>query len=68
GERLGHVQFSSVPGRNEPDGGDIDYQTLLPDIVARGYDGYFGAEYHPSSGTESGLGWMEMFNEDGHSP
>ncbi len=61
GHRLGHVQFSSVPDRSEPGLGDVDYVRLLPEIVAKGYDGYFGAEYHPSGKTEDGLGWMAMF-------
>ncbi len=61
GERLGHVQFSSIPDRAEPDHGLVDYRELLPQLMVAGYTGYFGAEYHPSTRTESGLGWMEMF-------
>jgi hydroxypyruvate isomerase len=61
GDRLGHIQFASVPDRHEPDRGEVDYRTLLPAIVAQGYSGYFGAEYHPSTGTDRGLAWMEMF-------
>ena len=61
GPRLGHVQFSSVPARQEPDRGEVDYSILLPAIAAAGYGGFFGAEYHPATRTEDGLGWMEMF-------
>ncbi len=58
GERLGHIQFSSFPDRAEPDHGDIDYAELLPQLAAAGYRGYFGAEYHPTTRTDDGLGWM----------
>ena len=61
GGRLGHVQFSSIPDRSEPDHGEIDYGSLLPELGSMGYDGYFGAEYHPSTRTDHGLGWMDMF-------
>lgn len=61
GDRIGHIQFSSVPDRAEPDHGELPYDRLLPEIEAAGYKGYFGAEYHPSTQTEESLGWMEMF-------
>lgn len=61
GERLGHIQFSSIPDRAEPDHGHVDYVELLPQLVAAGYTGYFGAEYHPTTRTDNSLDWMEMF-------
>lgn len=53
---IGHVQFASVPDRAEPDHGDIDYASLLPAIERLGYDGFFGAEYRPATGS---FAWME---------
>jgi len=61
GDRLGHVQFSSYPDRTEPDHGLVDYVELLPQLVAAGYAGYFGAEYHPTKRTAESLEWMDMF-------
>ena len=61
GDRLGHIQFSSIPDRAEPDHGAIDYTELLPQLMAAGYTGYFGAEYHPTTRTDDGLEWMRMF-------
>lgn len=48
---VGHVQFASVPDRAEPDHGDVDFCSVLPRIAALGYDGAFGAEYKPVSGS-----------------
>lgn len=55
---IGHVQFASIPDRQEPDLGEVDYAQLLPWLVENGYNGHFGAEYNPSSTVEEGLGWM----------
>ncbi len=55
--RIAHIQIAGVPGRHEPDGGDIDTPSLFDLIDGSGYDGWIGCEYHPSAGTEEGLGW-----------
>ncbi len=57
---IGHIQIASVPDRNEPDHGEVDYVDLLAQIDALGYDGYVGAEYHPAGRTDDGLEWMSM--------
>jgi 2-dehydrotetronate isomerase len=54
---IGHVQFASVPDRAEPDHGEVDYFTLLPAIKRLGYDGHFGAEYRPGSGS---FEWLRL--------
>lgn len=56
---LGHFQFASIPERNEPDVGDVDFGELLRWLAAAGYGGHFGAEYIPASTVEAGLGWMD---------
>ena len=55
---IGHVQIAAVPDRGEPDGGELDYQYLLTELDAAGYDGFVGAEYRPRTTTEAGLGWL----------
>ncbi len=55
---IGHIQIAAVPERTEPDGGEVDYPTLLREIDALGYDGFVGAEYKPAGRTSEGLGWL----------
>ncbi len=59
-ELIGHVQISSVPDRAEPDHGEVEYRDLLEDLERWGYEGFVGAEYHPTTSTEAGLGWMAL--------
>ena len=60
-DKVGHVQFASVPERAEPDSGEVDYPWLLGEIASAGYSGFFGAEYKPRATTDAGLGWMATF-------
>lgn len=53
-----HVQIADWPGRGEPGTGDLDLDSLLGDLVARGYDGWVGLEYKPSTDTEASLTWL----------
>ena len=41
------MQIASVPGRNEPTEGALDYADLLPRMRDAGYAGAFGCEYRP---------------------
>jgi len=52
-----HFQLAAVPGRNEPDGGEINYPFIFAHIDALGYDGWIGCEYKPRGDTVAGLGW-----------
>lgn len=60
--RVGHIQVSNVPGRHEPEGGEMDYPELFSLIDALGFDGWTAAEYHPRDrgpgGTSAGLAWL----------
>ena len=61
--RVGHIQVAGVPGRHEPDVGEINYPSLFALIDALGYTGWVGAEYTPQRGsapgaTTDGLGWL----------
>ena len=53
-----HVQFASIPLRNEPNLGEVDYRSLLNQFIDAGYTGFFGAEYMPLNTTEDGLDWL----------
>ena len=55
---IGHVQFADNPGRHEPGTGEINYDAVFAAVDASGYDGWVGAEYHPSVRTEDTLEWF----------
>ena len=58
---IGHVQIAGVPGRNEPDTGEINYDYLFKMMDDAGYAGYVGCEYRPKGRTEDGLGWLRAW-------
>jgi hydroxypyruvate isomerase len=58
---VGHVQISSLPGRNEPDNGEVDHRWLFSQIDDAGYDAWIGCEYRPRTTTEAGLGWAAPY-------
>ncbi len=58
---IGHVQFAGVPGRHEPDIGEIHYPYLFALFDELGYPGWLGCEYIPANGTLSGLGWAAEY-------
>ncbi len=60
-DQIAHIQISGVPGRHEPDEGEINYPFLFELIDALGYEGYIGCEYHPVAATLDGLGWLEPY-------
>ena len=56
-----HIQVAGVPGRHEPDVGEINYRFLFDLIDTLGYDDWIGCEYHPRAGTVEGLGWAKAY-------
>jgi hydroxypyruvate isomerase len=57
---VGHIQISGVPGRSEPDHGELDHRHILAAIDRLGWAGFVGCEYHPRTTTEEGLGWIKV--------
>jgi 2-dehydrotetronate isomerase len=59
---VAHVQIAGVPGRNEPDTGEISYPALFAQLDGLHYAGWVGCEYRPArtgpGGTSAGLGWL----------
>lgn len=58
---LKHVQIAGVPGRHEPNVGEIHYPFLFDLLDTLGYDGWVGCEYRPRQGTTAGLGWATPY-------
>jgi hydroxypyruvate isomerase len=56
--RVGHLQVAGVPGRHEPDEGELAWGHLYGLIDRLGWAGWVGAEYRPRAGTRDGLGWF----------
>ncbi|MFO1036799.1 MAG: 2-oxo-tetronate isomerase [Geminicoccaceae bacterium] len=56
---IGHVQVAGVPGRQEPDIGEINYPYLFELLDSLGYSGWIGCEYRPRGRTEDGLAWLK---------
>ena len=58
-ERIGHVQFASVPTRGAPGGGELNYHYVFEQIAAAGWRKPLGAEYKPAGDTDASLEWMQ---------
>ena len=54
---IAHIQFSSVPGRYEPQFGELNFTFLFNHLDKIGYDGWLGAEYNPRGDSWDGLSW-----------
>ena len=60
-DRIGHIQISDTPGRNEPGTGEINYPFLFDHLDRLGYEGWVGCEYKPRAGTVEGLAWARPY-------
>jgi len=60
-DRVGHIQFSDLPGRTEPGRGSIDFKACFDLIDTLGYPGYVGAEYFPTVATSASLNWLKPY-------
>jgi hydroxypyruvate isomerase len=59
--QLKHIQIAGVPGRNEPDGGEINYPFVFDLIDELKFEGWVGCEYRPRGSTLDGLGWAGRY-------
>ncbi len=58
---LRHLQIAGVPGRHEPNVGEIHYPYVFDLLDELGYDGWIGCEYRPCAGTRQGLAWAHRY-------
>jgi hydroxypyruvate isomerase len=58
GDRAAHVQIADVPGRGEPGSGTLRFDRYLAQLQSRGYAGWVGLEYKPTTGTAESLAWL----------
>ncbi len=58
GDAIGHTQIASVPKRNEPDDGEVNYPAIFKLLDDSQYQGWVGCEYRPRGKTEDGLAWF----------
>jgi hydroxypyruvate isomerase len=63
--RVGHFQVAGVPGRHEPDVGEVNHAYLFALLDDLGYAGHVGCEYRPRNGTSAGLGWFAPYRKGG---
>ena len=59
-DRVAHVQVADCPGRGEPGTGSLAIETQLADLQARGYAGWVGLEYTPTTNTLDSLAWLPI--------
>ena len=60
-KHISHIQIAGVPGRHEPDIGEMKYGELFALIDELGYDGFVGCEYIPAGDPAAGLGWASPY-------
>jgi hydroxypyruvate isomerase len=59
--RVAHLQVASVPERQEPDDGELNYAYVFRTLEELGYGGWIGCEYRPRAGTSEGLRWLREY-------
>lgn len=63
---IDHIQIAGVPGRHEPDNGEINYPYLFNLLDSLGYRGWVGCEYSPAGATRDGMAWAFDYGISGH--
>jgi hydroxypyruvate isomerase len=54
-DRIGHAQFSDVPGRGKPGSGRLDLSAFVRELAGHGYGGAVGLEWVPRAVTAAEL-------------
>ena len=62
---IAHIQFSSVPGRHEPQYGEVNCDYLFNLLESLSYSGYIGCEYRPKTTVDEGMSWVEPYGLGG---
>lgn len=60
-EVIQHIQVAGVPGRAEPDSGQVDFNPIFELLDTLGYQGWMGCEYTPNGSTREGLKWASIY-------
>ena len=63
-DRISHVQIADSPGRGEPGSGTLDLDRQLGALEDRGYRGWVGLEYRPTTDTLTSLTWLPTDRRD----
>jgi len=58
---IDHMQVAGVPGRHEPNTGNIDFTPVFETLDTIGYRGWIGCEYAPLKNTLEGLSWASAY-------
>ncbi len=60
GHLIRHAQISCVPGRGEPDLGEVNLAFVLQTLGEVGYTGWVSGEYRPRGSTADSLRWLKL--------
>lgn len=63
GHLIRHAQISSVPGRGEPDLGEVNLEHVLRTLAGTGYAAWVGGEYRPHGATRDSLRWVRILED-----
>ncbi|RTE67777.1 hydroxypyruvate isomerase [Amphritea opalescens] len=58
--KIGHIQFADVPGRHEPQTGELNFNNIFQALDDMGYSGITSLEYNPSVSTTESLHWLKQ--------
>ena len=56
--QIAHIQIADSPGRNQPGTGELRFPFIFEAIIASGYAGAIGLEYHPLGASATTFGWL----------
>ena len=59
-DKIGHIQFADVPGRHEPQTGELNFSNIFQALDDMGYSGITSLEYNPSVSTTESLHWLKQ--------
>ena len=54
-EAVGHLHVADVPGRHEPETGELNYANVFDAVDRAGYDGYVGCAFSPTGDPDEAM-------------